>query len=78
MDNELRDLTKSTTKTGWIDLIEAKANIRGDPIVPRDYIVEAIEKIERNEVLIERYPRGQPTFREFYRVASQLYEESKR
>lgn len=44
----------------FIELVESAIEMRGEDSVPRDFISEALEKIERGEVEIERYPSGAP------------------
>jgi len=56
-----------------VELIENAAEAREDPRIPRDYICNALGKIERNEVEIERYPTGQPSLKAVYDVAFNLY-----
>jgi len=60
-----------------IRLIEESAEIRGNSPVPRDYIVEALERIELGEINVRRYPMGKPTLRGVYEVALELYEKSR-
>ena len=58
-----------------IELIEKSAKARGESFVPRDYIVEALEKIENGEIDVERYPTGVPSLKGVYAAAQKIYEE---
>jgi len=60
-----------------IKLVEEVAIERGDESVPRDYIVEALEKIELGDIEVKRYPTGLPTLKGVYEIASKLYKENR-
>ena len=60
-----------------VELVESAAKIRGEPTVPRDYIVEALDKIDKKEVEVERYPTGIPSLKNVYDLASKIYKEIK-
>jgi len=57
-----------------IRMIEAAAEIRGELPVPRDFIVEALEKIGCGEETVERYPTGVPSLKDVFDIASKIYE----
>lgn len=54
-------------------LIEAAAKARGDPEIPREFIVKALCKIERGEEEVARYPFGAPSLRGTYNIAARLF-----
>jgi hypothetical protein len=56
-----------------IELVEEAAKARGDAFVPRDYIVEALEKIERAEIEVPQYTTGRPALKGVYEVALRIY-----
>jgi len=64
MDHELQEL---------IRMIEATAEIRGELPVPRDFIVEALERIGCGEETVERYPAGGPSLKGVFDIASRIY-----
>ncbi|PIR98331.1 MAG: hypothetical protein COT88_02350 [Candidatus Colwellbacteria bacterium CG10_big_fil_rev_8_21_14_0_10_41_28] len=57
------------------ELVEGAAEARGEAPIPRDFIVEAMEKIELGEEQAERYPTGMPTLKSIFEVGKKLYEE---
>jgi len=59
-----------------IDLVESSAEVRGDPKIPRDFITEALEKIESGEEDVVRYPMGGPSLKGVYEIAQRLYSQS--
>ena len=60
-----------------VDFVEQTAQIRKEPPVPRDYILDALEKIEAGEIEVEKYPTGYPSLSAVYKVASEMYEKDK-
>lgn len=44
----------------FIEMIEESAMIRGDDLVPRDFITEALERINSREEMVDMYPTGGP------------------
>ncbi|NQT22793.1 MAG: hypothetical protein HQ579_05055 [Candidatus Omnitrophica bacterium] len=56
-------------------LIEAAAKARGDPGIPREFIVKALIKIDRGEEEVVRYPFGAPSLRGTYDIAAKLYKQ---
>lgn len=59
-----------------IDLVEGAAKFRGDQVIPRDFIAEALERVGNNQETVERYPLGKPSLKGVYEIASRLHKES--
>ncbi len=53
-------------------LVENAANARGEPEIPREFIVEAMCKIERGEEEVVLYPTGAPSLKGVYDIAARL------
>ena len=60
-----------------VTLVEGAAIARGEEIIHRDFIVEALERVEKGKEIVQRYPTGAPSLKEVYDVALRLYNESK-
>ena len=63
----------------FVELVEKSAEARGDLAIPRDFIVEAIERVVRGGEEVEQYEEGSkesPTVEAVYKLAKQLYKES--
>jgi hypothetical protein len=60
-----------------VELVEKAAKARGETTVPRDYIVEALERLQCGELQVERYPGGAPSLKGVYEIANRLYTEQK-
>jgi len=58
-----------------VELVEGAAMARKDAPIPRDYILDALEKIEKGYIEIEKYPTGHPSLKEVYDIASEMYEK---
>jgi len=56
------------------ELVEGAARNRRDSVVPRDYIIEAIELVESGNEKVTTYPTGIPTLQGIYDLASRLYQ----
>ena len=65
----------SANRTIMIELVEGTAKFRNDPAVPRDFITEALERIEAGQEKVSRYPTGAPTLKGVYEVAARMYRE---
>jgi hypothetical protein len=59
----------------FIDLVEKAAKMRGEEPVPRDFISEALEKIEKGEEKVEMYPTGAPSLRGISDLARRIQRE---
>ena len=60
-----------------VDLIEKVAKkVWKVPEIPREFIIEALDRIEDGQERVETYPSGQPTMRAVYAVAVQLQSAS--
>lgn len=59
----------------FIELVEGAAKARGEASIPREYIVDALEIIERKEADAERYPGGVPSMKDVFDLAVQLKSE---
>ena len=57
----------------FIEMVEGAAEARGDTPVPREYIFVALDKINHNEIDVERYPLGSPSLKGVYRASLDLY-----
>ncbi len=57
-----------------IELVENVAKARNDVLLPREYIIDALEKIDNGDVEVEKYPMGNPSLKGVYEVALELYE----
>lgn len=51
------------------DLVEGAAMMRKDPPIPREFIDQALRKIDAKEIKVERYPSGEPSLKAVYDVA---------
>ena len=60
-----------------VDFVEQSAQVRNEPPIPRDYILDVLEKIEAGEIEVEKYPTGCPSSSAVYKVASEMYEKAK-
>jgi hypothetical protein len=65
-----------TTRDELVELVEGAAKARGDTPVPRRFIKEALQRIERNEEQVTRYLAGAPSLIEVYEIAMRLESES--
>ncbi len=54
-------------------MVEKAAEQRGDPWVPRDYIVEAIERIKDGKEKVKRFPSDSPPLKDIFDIALKLY-----
>jgi hypothetical protein len=59
------------------ELVEDAAKARNDAKVPREYINDALNRIERGQTEVERYPTGHPTLKGVYGIALELYKSTK-
>ncbi len=57
-----------------IEFVENAAKVRKDTPLPREYIIDALKKIDNGDVEVERYPMGSPSLKGVYEVALELYE----
>ncbi len=57
-----------------IELVEEVARVREDAPIPRDYIIDALRRIENGDVEVERYLVGSPSLKGVYEIALGLYE----
>ena len=55
-----------------ISLVEAAAQARNQPPVPRQFIEEALRRINAGEEEVSRYPMGSPSLRGIYDIAARL------
>ncbi len=55
-----------------VDLVLKAADAREDPKIPREFVLEALEKIEAGEIEVERYPSGAPNLKAVYLIARRL------
>ena len=62
------------TESSLIELVENVAKARKDAPLPREYIVDALGKIENGDVDVERYPMGSPSLKGVYEIALRLYD----
>ncbi len=62
------------TESSLIELIEDVAKVRKDMPLPREYIIDALKKIEDGDIEVERYPMGNPSLKGVYDIALELYE----
>lgn len=61
------------------ELAEGGIKARGESSVPRDYLVEAVSRIEAGlEKNVIRYPTGVPTLISIAKVGRRLYTEATR
>lgn len=63
------------TNQEWVELVNKDAESRGEPPLPPDLIIEAVDRalngiIKKNE--IGMYPTGMPTLKFLYDTASEL------
>lgn len=65
-----------TNDTEIIELVEGAALARKEPKIPRDFITEALERVNSGKEIVERYPTGAPSLKGVYNIASRLYKES--
>ncbi len=62
------------TENTLIKLVENAAKDRKDVPISRKYIIDALEKIDRGDAEVERYPMGHPSLKGVYEIALGLYE----
>lgn len=65
-------------RSALVDCVMDAAKFRGDPEIPRDYITEVLERVEKGAVKVERYPNGSPRPKQVYEIASRLFLEDQR
>ncbi len=56
----------------FIDLVERAAQARDEPPVPRQYIEEALRRIDAGQEEVTRYPMGAPSLKGVYDIAVTL------
>lgn len=61
--------------TELIGLVEQAAEARGEPTIPREFVVEALQRIELGKESVRRYPTGAPSLKGVYDIASKLHRE---
>lgn len=66
---------KLSENEDFIDLVENTAKIKDEEAVPRDRIIEALKKIEREEEPVLRYPSGLPSPKSVFFLAQKLNSE---
>ncbi len=54
-------------------LVEQAAQARGETPIPREYIIKALERIERGEEKVEQYPVGTPSLKGVFEIAVKYY-----
>ncbi|MFA6295307.1 MAG: hypothetical protein WC666_02690 [Candidatus Paceibacterota bacterium] len=59
-----------------IEAVEGAAKIRGDLPLPRDFISEALERVNSGKEIVLRYPTGRPSLKGVYDIALRLYNEA--
>ncbi len=59
-------------------LVEDAARAREDEVAARDYINEILEKIEKGEIEVARYPLGAPSLKAVNDLALQMEREQKK
>jgi hypothetical protein len=60
----------------FVTLVQGAIQARGERPIPRRFIRDALETIERDEVEVERYPTGAPSLRAVATVAAALQAEA--
>lgn len=58
------------------EFVEAAAEVRNNPPVPRPYIEEALRRIEAGQEEVTKYPNGKPSLKAAYEVAVRLEAEA--
>lgn len=59
-----------------IALVRDSAKARNEPPVPRQYIIEALRRIETEQEKVMHYPTGAPSLKAVYDIATRLESES--
>jgi hypothetical protein len=54
------------------ELVEAAAQVRKQPPVPRPFIEEALQRIHAGQEKVFLYPTGRPSLKDVYTVAVRL------
>lgn len=60
----------------FADLVEREAQQRGDPVVPRQYIDEALQQIEEGVIFHLELPSNTPLTQSMYHIARYLEQEA--
>lgn len=64
------------TKEELIELINGAAKARNELPVPKQYIEEALRRIDAGQEEVIRYPNGNPSLKDAYDVAARLFDEA--
>ena len=59
-----------------VEFVEATAKARKEPPVARQYIEEALRRIDAKEEGVSRYPSGSPSLKGIYNIAARLESEA--
>jgi len=59
-----------------VGIVEEAADVRGDPKVPRDYVVDAVERVESGKEEVQRFESGFPSPQDIYDLAARLYDKA--
>lgn len=65
-------------RESFVILVRQAAKIRGEVLVPEEYIKKALEKIESGEEKVMKYPTGTPSLKGVYEIAVKLFKAEKR
>jgi len=64
------------TESPLIEMVENAAKVRKDATLPREYIIDALKKIDKGDIEVEKYPMGYPSLKGVYEIALGLYESN--
>lgn len=60
----------------FVAMVEAAAEHRKEPSIPREFIVKAVERIHEGKENVVRYPSGNPPLTDVFEIAKRLRDES--
>ncbi|HZS43194.1 MAG TPA: hypothetical protein VFA52_03185 [Candidatus Paceibacterota bacterium] len=60
-----------------VEFVNGAALARQQPTLPHDYIVEALERIDKGKEKAKKYPTGSPSLKDTYDVAARLQSAAK-
>ena len=59
----------------YVSLVETAAEARHEDPIPRAYIIEVLDMVDRGEAKVKRYPLGVPCLRSVFEIAKKLHAE---